>query len=383
MDKIRKFFETIVVAAILLVLVQTFLEDYAVLAGWSWPARKALVFSAFCFDLFFTLEFLIRFFNALSRREAKTYLTRGRGWIDFVASIPLILFVSGPYVAALLVGGGTVRGAAGILNVLKVAKVVRIARILRLLRVLKIFKKIKYAGSFMGQRHTAKITTVAISAVVVTFFLWSLLESGGVIPRSLESEFLRARETSAITLAGELDQITESGVERERLIEEKMEEDPNLLIVKQNGETLHSRYTNPELSRKFGPGDYGYLHIRSYGLFFSRVPLEKHRSGRTLLFFFLVIALVVVFLLYYSPHFAVTVTDPIHVMRKGMTDGEYNLEVEIPEEYRHDDVFELAELYNREYLPLKERMAAEEEDTKKSGLSLSDIGGLFEKEGGG
>lgn len=53
--------------------------------------------------------------------------------------------------------------------------------------------------------------------------------------------------------------------------------------------------------------------------------------------------------------FAITVTDPIHVMRKGMSDPDYNLEVEIPEE----------------------------NDTKKSGLSLSDISGLLGKEGRG
>ncbi|MFO7848901.1 MAG: ion transporter [Spirochaetia bacterium] len=380
MNKIVRFFESLVIAAILLVLVQTFLQDYAILAGWSWPARKALIFSAFGFDLFFTLEFLIRFFNASSRGEARIYFARRRGWIDFIASIPLLLFVSGPFVAALLIGGGAAQGATGIFNVLKVAKAVRIARILRLLRVLKVFKKIKYTGSSMGQRHTAKITTIAITAAVFTFFVWSLLESGGLIPRSMESEFIRTQEYSARTLVEQIEESSASVDDKEEIIEEKMEENPNLLIVKQNGETLHSRHTNPELTRMFGPGDYDFIRIGEYEFIFSRIPVEKEKSGRTLLFFSLVVVLVIVFLLYYSPHFAVTVTDPIHVMRKGMSDPEYNLEVEIPEKYENDDIFELAQLYNRKYLPLKAR-PTEEGGTKESGLSLSDVTGLLGKKG--
>ncbi|MEW5815433.1 MAG: hypothetical protein AB1798_08590, partial [Spirochaetota bacterium] len=63
--KVAAFFESLVVVVILLVLVQTFLEDFSTLAVWSWEVRKILVITGFAFDLFFTLEFLGRLYFAI------------------------------------------------------------------------------------------------------------------------------------------------------------------------------------------------------------------------------------------------------------------------------------------------------------------------------
>ena len=81
-------------------------------------------------------------------------------------------------------------------------------------------------------------------------------------------------------------------------------------------------------------------------------------------------------LIYYSPHFALTVTDPIHVMRKGLEDDTYNLEVRVPERYRDDDVYKLADAYNRIYLPMKDRQKGQEEGTS-SLLKMDDVKDLF------
>ena len=63
-SRIKNLVESVVVLAIFAVLIQTFLEDYAVLAGWSWGMRKILIFTGLGFDLFFSIEFLIRFITA-------------------------------------------------------------------------------------------------------------------------------------------------------------------------------------------------------------------------------------------------------------------------------------------------------------------------------
>ena len=144
--------ENCILFVIFLVLVQTFVEDLAVLLSWSWGVRRTLIISGFAFDLFFTLEFLVRYFAALKKGRGLTYMVHERGWVDLVASLPLLLLSSGPAVLALSTGGAAA-GAGGFLNILKVVKTVRIARILRLLRLLKVFKKIKFVNSVMAQRH--------------------------------------------------------------------------------------------------------------------------------------------------------------------------------------------------------------------------------------
>ena len=85
---------------ILLVLIQTFVEDLAVLLGWSWTVRKILIFSGFGFDLFFSLEFITRYFSALRKGKAVKYMFQERGWVDLIASLPLLFLSSGPEVLA-------------------------------------------------------------------------------------------------------------------------------------------------------------------------------------------------------------------------------------------------------------------------------------------
>jgi hypothetical protein len=82
--------------------------------------------------------------------------------------------------------------------------------------------------------------------------------------------------------------------------------------------------------------------------------------------------IVVAFLLYYSPHFALTVSDPIHIMRRGMNEKGYNLEVRIPPMFADDEVYRLAKLYNEVYLPLKDRSSVGD-DTEVLDLKLDDI----------
>ena len=86
--------------------------------------------------------------------------------------------------------------------------------------------------------------------------------------------------------------------------------------------------------------------------------------------------MVVLLMISYSPHFAITVTDPINVMSRGMVEKSYNLEVAIPELRKSDDVFRLARAYNEEYLPLKERSAGEEEGMALD-IKIDDISDLL------
>ncbi len=72
-----------------------------------------------------------------------------------------------------------------------------------------------------------------------------------------------------------------------------------------------------------------------------------------MVFFIAVVLTVLGFLFLYAPRFALEISDPIHVMKRGMSEPGYNLEVRIPQESAEEDVFELAALYNSVYLPLE------------------------------
>ena len=364
-NKIIDFVENFILFVIFLVLIQTFVEDLAVLMGWSWNIRRALIISGFCFDLFFTLEFLIRYFAALKKGKGIRYMAKERGWVDLVASLPLLLLSSGPAVLALATGGAFM-GAGGILNILKVVKTVRIARILRLLRLLKVFKKIKFVNSVMAQRHMTRVITTVVSAFVITMTAVSFLLAFAPFS-DLEQSFVSHHEAMVRTA----DKLYVSG--NLELIQEFDNYD-SVLIIRSKAGTVYTRYDNDSYKHLFGPSDYGYVKSGEIELFYSLKPLYAGESKSNLLIFVSILFMLIVLMVSYSPHFAITVTDPVNIMLRGLSDGSYNLEVLIPEDYKDDDVYRLAREYNEEYLPMKARNS---EETGGLALKMDDFDDLF------
>jgi hypothetical protein len=367
MRKIGDALEAVVVVAILLVLVHTFLDDFAVLAGWNVGARSILIWTGLAFDVFFTVEFLVRMYLALSSRQGVEYFFRQRGWVDFLASIPLLLLNSLPHALALLAGAGILSGLGSFLNVLKVIKAIRIARILRLLRVVKLFRGIRYARSPMAQGHVSTVTTIAVSILVLWTLGASVLEVTGVIP-GLERPFLHAQAQQA-------SQVAQGGngpglASRAAAISAM---DSTILAVRvQGGAVVYSRYSNAVYSEQFLPGDYGYYLSQGVEVFTDERPLSVSSSREALVSLVAVVLIVLAFLFIYAPRFAMQISDPIHVMRRGMAESDYNLEVLIPPGKDRDDVFELAALYNSVYLPLKDR-AGSGGTTAPAALKIEDL----------
>lgn len=373
MSKIRSFLENLVLLAILLVLVQTFLEDLATVLGWSVQARQTLLMAGFFFDLFFTIEFLARSYDAFRYHRLGEYLWLDRGWIDFLASVPLLLLNSGPSVLALYVGGVSIIGVGGMLNVLKVVKAIRIARVLRLLRVLKIFRRIKNTDSVMAQRHVAMISAISVSVFV--FILLALSIGGTVVPFPSIDQTYQRQAIAAVDYVAESG-LAESG--REAELAAYAETQPAILTVEQAGEVRYSRYDQAFLDRYYQAVDYGLLSRGGVDVFVDLTPINIDQASANLRYFVLIVGLILVLMFVYSPHFALTVTDPIHVMKRGMSEKNYTLEVRIPREYRNDDVYRLAAEYNRVYLPMKDREnASDDGDPAASQLSMGDIKDLF------
>jgi hypothetical protein len=359
---VTSFLESLVIAAILFVLVQTFLEDFAVLSGWNVEIRNKILLAGFFFDLFFTIEFLTRLYYAIMVGKVGRYLSVERGWIDFLASVPLLMFNSGPLALTLLTGQGIAVGLGGILNLLKVIKAIRIARILRFLRIVKIFRRIKNVSSPMAQRHIASITAISVTVLVLSLLFFTVFSSSLQLD-GLDTAFAEQQEA----VADHLDENKVDPADFVFALETLRETCPSLLIVKYRGQALYSRYSDSYYQEFFAPGDYTHLRKDDLEFFFDQRPYVSQLSRESILFFVIVVLVVLAYLLIYSPHFALTISDPIHVMRRGLEETNYNLEVKIPQKYEADDVFQMASLYNEKYLTLKDRTQS------KEGQSLIDL----------
>lgn len=365
--KLINVLESVVILAIFLVLIQTFLEDFAVLMGWNMRFRQQLMITGFFFDLFFTIEFIIRLYYAILNKKAFVYLTSERGWIDFLASIPLLMLNSGPLAFSIFFGGSAFLGLGGMLNLLKVIKAIRIARILRFLRIIKIFRRIKNTDSLMAQRHVANITAIGVTVLVFSLLIFTFI-TGSLGVKGLDTFTFSHQEDLAAQLNSQKENIPALAASLNIL----KETEESLLIVKISGKAVYSRFDNGYYEQNFGPGEYSYFSDGSFEAFFDLRPYVQQLSRESLLFFVVVALLVLAFLFIYSPHFALTISDPIHVMRRGLREDDYNLEVKIPEQYQDDDVYQLARLYNEKYLPLKARNQDDEKGPLLD-LGLADI----------
>jgi len=374
MRKAAEILESIVIVAIVLVLVHTFLDDFSILAGWTVVAREWIIWIGLGFDVFFTIEFFTRLYVALSRHETGEYFFRQRGWVDFFASIPLLVLNSLPHALALLAGAGLITGLGSFLNVLKVIKAVRIARVLRLLRVIKLFRGIRYARSPMAQRHISIITTTAVTILVVWTVCSSTLEGFGILP-GLEATYDEGQALRVHSIADPGPAAPGLALRAAAMAAV----DPAILVVRpQGGTSVWSRFAPAYYAAYFMPGDYAYFAANGVEVFLDARPSDKAAAREAMVFFSAIMLVVLGFLILYAPRFALGISDPLHVMKRGMAESDYNLEVRIPAHQADDDVFELAALYNAVFLPLKDR-AGEGGDAPAGGLSVDDVRELVDK----
>jgi len=338
--------EAVVTAAIVLVLLQTMTEDILVLSGASWTVRRVFLFTGFGFDLFFTLEFLIRSWNAFNRKSFRHYFIRENGWVDFAASIPLLVFTSGPALFSLL-AGSAFGGSGALIGMLKVVKAVRMARVLRLLRT---------AASTLIFSVTLIGTVFALADYTGTEDAWMMDQSAALSSLEVRPDWAAGPDNAEVW-----------GKSR-----------PSVMLLKDNDWTLYARSSDDYFQKYFGPGDYTVRQAGNYTVWFDLKPSAVSQSKLNLTVFLSTLAVVLMIMITYSPHFAITISDPVNVMIRGLREKSYNLEVSIPDEYREDDIFRLGAAFNDEYLPLKERNNIEDSGGGALDISLDDISDLLD-----
>ncbi len=381
-DHFPKAIEYFIMVAIVLVIVLIIVEELAIIYHWPHKWIEYLLITAFCFDLLFTIEFAGRSFISARHGHFWYYIRAQRGWVDFLTSIPLLLLVSGPAVYLIFfadAGEGTFVTA---LTILKTAKAIRVTRILRLVRIIKLFGKIQNTESMMTNRQVGIISTMMVVSLIVALMVsqfvpmihvgdrmqyqqWKLDALTAVFSKIEGAENGGAANAGAPTEAWALKLVEESPAYKD-LIRLK---DPRGEIVYLNEDFRELDFTS---FHKFYPlGDTGYEAEISY----HRADAEHSKLNLFLLF--AVLVLVGALMLLYTPIFAQQIADPIFIMDKGLRQWDYNLEVRVDKDHSHEEISELARVYNERWLTIKNQIRSyrknRSSDQEKSSLSMDDI----------
>ena len=368
-DHFPEFVETLIIFVILLVIAHTVLEELSIIYHWDHRWIQNLTIAAFAFDAIFTLEFFGRSIISLREEGFVHYLRSERGWIDFLTSIPLLLFVSGP--ALYLILSHSDEGASKafqILVVLKTAKAIRVTRVLRLIRVIKLFGKIQNAESVMANRHIGMVSTIAVVSLVC------LMVISQVVPLTSFGD----HEAWRVTRTGQLDGWVKTSLKTA---------DPDATLqalVHSNGADVIGFkdpegkvfYQNPE-KEKLNWTSYGeWIPLSGgYSVELSYFPAEMEHARFNLVMLFAILFIISGIVIFYSRLFAQQVSDPIYVMDRGMRQWDYNLEVKVIPGRESDEVFRLASVYNNRWLSLKNQILnfRKKKQKEKSVLSVEDL----------
>ena len=102
---------------------------------------------------------------------------------------------------------------------------------------------------------------------------------------------------------------------------------------------------------------------------FEDVVLEAKFS---LLLAVLLLVNVIIIMVFYSAHFAQTISDPVYVVKRGLKEKSYAYTAKINPHYKNDEVFELAEIYNTQWLPFKLRIYSGKSGPKQDSNTVKD-----------
>ncbi len=363
------FWENFILGVIVLVIIQTFLDDYSNYAHWSISARNFLLITGFIFDLIFTIEFTIRTVIAVKKKELKQYLFYRRGWIDFLASLPLLLLNSGPSLYFLLTGSLAIgKNFIGVLNVLKVVKAIRVTRILRLIRIMKIFGKIHNAESKMAQRHISTIATIGVFTVVSVLLVFSFIKINST------EKLYNSKKIHYTKLIKNIEKVnTDMDVPLKILTFNILSNDYSVLKCYFDDFLIFSNIADDKFEKYYSYEDIMVINKGDFVLYIDVSEITKETAAINIQNFFIIIMLVIGYMIFYTKHFVQTISDVAYIMYRGMKEDKYNLQVKIKEEYKDDEIFKLAELYNEKWLPMKIKLQDENKAKKESNLSINDL----------
>ena len=369
----RKIFEGFIIGAILLVIAQTFLDEFSRYAHWSVQARNVLLCTGLAFDLIFSIEFTLRTVWARRQKHTLRYWIHERGWIDFLSSFPLLLLDSGPSVYLLFFAHlHQEPSALEVINIFKVIKAIRVTRILRLIRIIKIFGKIHNAESKMAQHHTAEISTTAVFTIILVLLGFSVynIRSGFSLTTERANQY-RQEIAVASSLAAK------TGLSPRDVAQELFSKDPLVLMAYSKDDLFHYKIESDVFAKFYDSEDYSIVKEGSFTVCVSHIDINRQIAFEHIQSFAIIIALVLAFMVIYTRHFVQNISDVLHIMEKGFKKKDYSLQVHVKEEYEDHEVFRLARFYNDNYLPAKiRRIEKMEQEKPKTALSMKDVLGF-------
>jgi hypothetical protein len=231
--------------------------------------------------------------------------------------------------------------AVGNLRFLKIVKTIRIIRIFRFIRAMKLFGKVK-ARYLMTPKYVAAPIIIAIAISVTALFGFSFLENEKVIqPRAEEvsrilNAFVALEDDADFTLL--------------------FSDTDSLLMIQSDGKTVFEGMDRTMFAEQYLNDDYYNVEVGKYVLFLDNKDVKRTHALVNMLVFDIIIAFIIVMTTLYRRYFNRHIASPINVMYRGFNTKDYSTPVRIQDNRKEFELYQLAEQYNKKWLPIKRRI---------------------------
>jgi len=377
------FIELFILFMVILVIIQTFLEDFSIYAGMPLDWVKKIRLLAFFFDLFFTFEFITRLLDSITKGKGFFYFFYENGWIDFLSSIPLLLLLSAPefilevkrvdlYSLFADYSADFWAFLSIDLSIFKILKAVKIVRIFRLIRILKIFGKIKISGSVTEKHQIRVISTTVIITIILFFLTLNIFQEYGWFKKE-DNKVIDDELTLNRLIVNSYNYNNE--VNFPDILSNLLKNNNNIIQIFINSKIVYEvneskkkfmKYYSEKNSDYVAKYDYELPVSQNMSIYYSRFLIKKSEAFYNLTIFSLLIFVLLSIVVIYKNIFKSSITDPIYVMRMGFNKIDYIYNVKIKKYQESDDIFLLSEDYNNKWLPAKMRKINElKEDNSK------------------
>jgi len=255
-------------------------------ALWPWYLRRWLVFSALVFDSIFTLEFTARAFVSQYQGRFSPYIRKEFGWVDFLASVPLLILDSGPRFLSVISGAPFFSILVGGLATLRLVRLIRMIRLLRLLRLVRATAGIPSRRVEGAQGPLTTMTALILGGLVFGSIGFAVLETSagfrGVMP--LNEAYLK-------TITQEVIRVQSESPSSDEALQGLASRHPVLLGVNEGGRTVYLRHSPEDNARLFGVFDYVRISEGDTEIYLSLMEINTGGARDSLLLFFLGIVL--------------------------------------------------------------------------------------------
>jgi hypothetical protein len=346
-----RFLEGLLFILIILVIFETYSEDLAVFLNLNADVRKLLLLAGFCFDVIFSLEFIARLIMSGKRGRIGHYIASEGGIIDFLASLPLLVFSSGPLLFMTYLSEGTgftlpIVGSVGLIAVgnlrfLKIVKTIRIIRVFRVVRAMKLFGKVKTRYT-MTPRYVAAPVIIVISIAVIALMGFSYLENEKIIqPKAEEvtrilSAYVAMEDRTDFNLL-----FADAG---------------SLLMIESDGNIIYRNIDEDVFEEDYLNDDFYNFEVGEYVLYLDNKDVKRIHALINMMVFDIIIAVIIAMTTLYRRYFNRHIASPVNVMFRGFKTTEYSTPVRIQENRKDFEMYQLAEQYNTKWLPIKRRI---------------------------